>query len=74
MPDVVSSVIRSVDHDGESGLFVTFASGQTYVYDGVPHALYDELLRAPSKGTFFNEEIRGVFPFWRVTAPPSPAR
>lgn len=68
MPDVQSSVIRAVDHDGESRLFVTFTSGQAYVYDGVPRGLYERLLSAPSKGTFFNDEIRDAFPFWRVTA------
>ena len=74
MPDVQSSVLQSVDHDGEHGLVVTFTSGQTYVYDGVPHDLYEELLRAPSKGTCFNDEIRGAFPFRRITAPPAPAQ
>lgn len=70
MPDVQSSMIRTVDHDGGSGLFVTFTSGQTYVYHGVPRSLYERLLAAPSKGTFFNDEIRGAFPYWRIAAPP----
>lgn len=72
MPDVQSSMIRAVDHDGTQGLFITFTSGQTYVYDGVPRALNERFLLAPSKGAFFNDEIPGAFPFWRVTAPPVP--
>lgn len=74
MPNVQSSVIRAVDHDGGSGLFVTFTSGQTYVYHGVPRGLYERLLGAPSKGAFFNDEIRDAFPFWRITVPPAHGR
>ena len=66
MPDGQSSMILAVDHDGKRGLFVTFTSGQTYVYDGVPRSLYERLLRAPSKGAFFNDEIRDAFPFWKI--------
>lgn len=74
MPEVQSSAIQAVDHDEGTGLFVTFTSGQTYVYDGVPRDLYERLLRAPSKGTFFNDEIRDAFPFWKLTVRPASAR
>ena len=59
-----SSIIRDVDYDdSRSKLYITFASGKTYVYDGVPQATYQDLVRAASKGEFFNERIKGHYSF-----------
>ncbi|WP_409339851.1 KTSC domain-containing protein [Ornithobacterium rhinotracheale] len=42
-------------------LYINFRSGYTYVYHRVPKSVFNGLLRAPSKGKFFNRYIRGRF-------------
>lgn len=67
MPKVESTAITHVDHDDRAGcLFVTFVTGRVYVYDGVPREVYAALLRASSKGEFFNAEIRDRYRATRV--------
>lgn len=59
MIPVKSSVIRAVDYDPHSmKLFILFHSGYTYVYHRVPERIFTGLLRAPSKGRYFNSYIR----------------
>lgn len=62
MPGVASSMMTHVDYDAAGrALFVTFASGRRYAYADVPPRIYEGLLAAPSKGTFFNEAIRDAY-------------
>ena len=62
MPQVASSAVRRVDYDDEARrLLVTFTTGRTYAYDAVPRRVYDMMLRAPSKGRFFNSEIKDCY-------------
>jgi lysyl-tRNA synthetase class 2 len=42
-------------------LKVQFNSGRIYEFRKVPRAKYDQLLNAPSKGSFFNREIKGSY-------------
>jgi KTSC domain len=64
MPTVVSSAIARIEYDGLSHeLQITFVTGNTYVYEGVPHAVYERFLEAESKGSFFNATIRDDYPF-----------
>lgn len=59
MPQVDSSAVSAVDYDDEARrLVVTFATGPTYAYDAVPRRVYETMLQAPSKGRFFNSEVR----------------
>jgi hypothetical protein len=59
MPAVDSSMIRFVRYDPRGrALHIIFTSGKTYIYMDVPREVYDALLKADSKGEFFNEEIR----------------
>lgn len=59
MIPVKSSVIRAVDYDSRSmKLFILFHSGYTYVYRRVPERIFTGLLRASSKGRYFNSYIR----------------
>jgi hypothetical protein len=44
-------------------LRITFVSGTVYDYKGVPEKVYQKMRAAPSKGKFFNEKIKGIFPF-----------
>lgn len=47
-------------------LRVQFHDGSCYEYTGVPNALFQALLTAESKGTFFNRVLRAKFPFTRL--------
>jgi hypothetical protein len=59
-----SSVIRDFRYDAETQqLFITFVSGNEYVYDRVPPHVYEELLLAESKGECFNQVIRDQYPY-----------
>jgi lysyl-tRNA synthetase class 2 len=67
MPAVDSAAILAVEHDAGSGrMAIRFVSGDTYIYDDVPRAVYDAFLAAPSKGAFFQDEIRDRYPFTRI--------
>lgn len=60
MPYVNSSAISRIEYDAASAtLSITFReSGKTYDYYGVPAHVYAAFLAAPSKGQFFNDNIR----------------
>jgi KTSC domain len=67
MPDVRSSVMTFVTYDDDvHELDITFTSGKTYRYHRVPQHIYDGLLEADSKGTFFNDNIKDAFVFSEV--------
>ena len=67
MIPVTSSNLAAVGYDdSDASLYVQFKNGTTYQYLRVPHAIYDALMRAGSKGTFFNDEIKERFPFRQV--------
>ena len=59
MPYVNSSAISQIEYDDASNqLYVTFHETGTYTYYGVPKAVYEAFLAAPSKGQFYNDHIR----------------
>jgi len=62
-----SSVIRAFSYDSDiAQLRIAFRSGRTYLYSGVPEETYLEFCVAPSKGRFFNTNIRDHFAFSEV--------
>lgn len=64
MPSVQSSVIREFEYDASAQvLYVTFVSGDTYVYDRVPPNVRDAFAAASSKGEFFNRYIRDRYAY-----------
>lgn len=64
---VASSNIASLGYDEPSQtLEVEFMNGMIYQYYNVGSALYEELMRAPSKGQFLNFNIRNAYPYSRV--------
>ena len=79
---VPSTTLATVVYDeAREVLQLEFRSRALYQYWGVPRAVHEALLDAPSKGRFFNQAIRGRFPFCRLSpsqAPgpevPAPAR
>lgn len=61
---VDSSTMKSVGYEATSQMLeIEFDSGAVYQYLGVPARIHEELLRAESKGRYFNSEIRDVYPY-----------
>jgi hypothetical protein len=61
---VPSSVIRWFDYSApKRELLVVFQSGRRYGYLDVPEEVYLGLRLAPSKGEFFNANIRDHYRF-----------
>ena len=69
---VVSTTLSTVAYDGIRNLLqLEFRSRAVYRYFGVPAAVHEALLGAPSKGSYFNQAIRGRFPYVRVAGLPA---
>ena len=65
---VESTVLATVGYDGARQLLqVEFCGQAIYHYFGVPAAVHHGLLGAPSKGRYFNQAIRGRFPFCLIS-------
>ncbi len=64
MPTVDSAAIERIEYDELSQrLLITFAGGKTYKYYDVPRSVYENFLRAESKGGFFNRCVRDRYDF-----------
>jgi hypothetical protein len=58
-----STILAAAAYDAHSErLQLAFRDRTIYQYFGVPADVYEALLRAPSKGRYFNLAIRGRFP------------
>lgn len=55
--DVESQMINSVVHLANT-LFVEFNNGSIYRLDGIGKGVVDEMLKAESKGRFYNKHLR----------------
>jgi hypothetical protein len=65
---VDSSNIEAIGYDPSSQeLHVRFLSGITYVYSGVPEGIYRELMATPSKGSYLNRVVKGVYQYSKVS-------
>lgn len=65
--DAEPTAIHTIDYDTErSKLLVRFASGERYVYVGVPAEVCRSFLDAAAKGSFFAAEIRDQYPYNRL--------
>jgi hypothetical protein len=61
---VESTTLSKIAYDYARRLLeLEFRSGASYQYFGVPADVYEALLRADSKGRYFNQAIRGWFPY-----------
>ena len=66
---VESTTLRALAYDdGRRILRLEFRTRAIYHYYDVPAAVYDALLAAPSKGSYFNRVIRGRFPYALCTS------
>ena len=65
---VESTTLARVAYDDLRQLLrLEFRSRAIYQYSGVPPAVHQALLQAPSKGSYFNRVIRGRFPYALVS-------
>ena len=60
MIPVSSSAIRAIGYDG-STLYVEFHNTGMYAHPHVPYSVYLGLMRASSKGGYYNAYIRGKY-------------
>ena len=67
-----STAIRSLFYHSASANWVTFVTGRRYVYADVPADVFEAFKNAPSRGAFFNREIRDRYAFREVTHGRSP--
>jgi KTSC domain len=68
---VESTALAKVGYDDVLQLLrLEFRSRAIYQYFGVPAAVHQDLLQAPSMGRYFNRVIRGRFPYARVSKAP----
>lgn len=59
-----STLLKAAAYHTQFGVLeLTFHSGDGYHYFGVPAQIYNQLLRAESKGRYFNSQIRNRFKF-----------
>lgn len=64
---VESTTLATVCYDEVRELLqLEFRNRAIYQYFGVPALVHGALLGAPSKGSYFNQAIRGCFPYCRV--------
>jgi hypothetical protein len=56
---VTSSAISSIGYDEDTKVLeVTFRSGSSYTFGGVPKSVFDDFVGAGSKGAYFNANIK----------------
>ena len=67
MPEMIyvdSSNIEAIGYaDDAQELHVQFLGGGYYIYHDVPRHIFDELMNAPSKGSFLNREVKNAYQF-----------
>jgi hypothetical protein len=70
MPRVQSSALEWVEYRKTARILdVGLKTGRQYSYYGVPEREYRGLIRAKSKGSFYNARIRDRYPYWRRPEP-----
>lgn len=62
--DVDSSFVVRIAHHNDS-LYVDLDHG-SYVYNGVPVAIFERFLNSTSKGSFFNTKIKEVYTYTQL--------
>jgi hypothetical protein len=68
MPEMIfvdSSNVEAIGYDDDAQeLHIQFLQGAGYyVYHNVPRQIFDDLMYAPSKGSFLNREVKNVYQF-----------
>lgn len=60
-----SSIARFCYDEGKRVLIVEFKHGGVYSYSDVPQVIFEQMISAPSKGSFFLENIRDAYDYTR---------
>jgi len=55
--NVNSSAINKVGYENPN-LYIEFTHGRRYIYSPVPENVFQGLLQASSKGTYYNDNIK----------------
>ncbi len=56
---VQSSNLASIGYEPDTSMLeIEFLTGSIYQYFGVPQAVYEELMNASSKGSYFYHQVR----------------
>jgi hypothetical protein len=64
---IASSTLATVGYDrAHQVLWLEFRNRAVYRYFGVPARVHQDLMAADSKGSYFNRNIRGRFPYHRL--------
>lgn len=64
---VISTDVAEIGYDVDTmTLEVAFHSGGVYQYFDVPEVVYEEFMRADSKGTFLHENIKRTYRYVRL--------
>lgn len=67
MIPVSSSNIESIGYDEQNEqVYVRFLNGSLYVYKGVPSHEFENLLNAPSLGSYLHRNYKNVYPYERI--------
>ena len=67
MHDVDSSNVEAIGYDTETReLHVRFITSGTYVYFDVEEWVFDEFLHSDSKGTYLDQNIKGVYSYEKL--------
>ena len=67
MINMPSSVVAEMIYDDETEILrIIFVSGMAYDYKKVPLEVYEAMKASGSKGTFFNQNIKGKYDFDKV--------
>jgi len=67
---VDSSFIRSVSwYEDSEILMIHFASGSAWLYYDVPFEVFAGLMKAPSHGKYFNNNIRNIYSSQKAASP-----
>lgn len=56
-----SCFVEAIYDEQQSTLRIRFHNGSTYTYFALPRSVFEGLLAAPSKGSFFHCAIRSCF-------------
>lgn len=68
---VESSAVSSIGYDADLQILeIEFTSGNVYVYYEIPKILAIEFMEAESKGTFYNQNIRGLHESYKMVVAP----
>lgn len=64
---ITSTTMLAAGYDNDQRLLeIVFHTGKVYRYRDVPQHIFVSLMQAESKGKYFNDYIRDVFPFEEI--------